>query len=195
MGNNIRTICGYAQDNSELNYIGKRLPGKYKEKENITKIKTIQNKYREMKSIINLKQNLNSYESNFDLNINTIGKIISEEEYEASIDNHVREIERKLGPLNIDQYHKNKFKYVFTKPPIRFTEEGFIYKGDWNYQGKKHGYGILITKEGNKYIGFWENDQLEGPGRFIEIRGNYYDGIYYSFYLKIFYRILINKIK
>lgn len=177
MGNSIGTMCGYAQDNSELNYLNKRNLDKYKTPENLNKVKAIQNKYREIKSNEIMKENLQVYEKNFDLNVNSIGNIISEQEFENSIDPNVTEIEKIIGPMKINFIYNQKFRNVFSKPPIRFNDEGTIYKGDWNYLGKKHGYGVLITKEGCKYEGFWKNDQLDGMGRFIEKRGNYYDGI------------------
>jgi len=177
MGNKILTLCGNTQDKYELLSFGKRDIEMYKKQENLEKIKMIQKNFRTQKSLKILKENLNDYEQIFDSNLNVIGEYIGEEELHASIDNNVREIENMLGPIKIDDDYKNKFKNVFMKNPIKFTEEGTIYKGNWNYQGKKHGYGILITKEGSKYEGFWKNDQLEGIGRFIEIRGNYYDGM------------------
>lgn len=176
MGNNIGTMCGYAQDKNELTAFNKKELEKYKEEKNLQKVKAIQQEFRKQKSMKIYKEVLQDFEKIFDSNLNKIGRIITEEEFQEHIDNKVKEIEKILGPITMDENFHKKFKNIFTKPPIKFHEEGTIYKGDWNLQGKKHGYGILVTREGSKYEGFWKNDQLEGLGRFIEVRGNYYDG-------------------
>lgn len=174
MGN----ICGVYQDNkSELKNLNKEYLQKYLENDNLTKVKAIQNQFRTSKSIKKLNEEKLSYEIVFDTNLKTIGKIISDKELEEYIDKEVTEIDKLLGPVTTDIDYLEKYKNIFSKPSIKFTEEGTIYKGQWNFNGKKHGYGILITKEGCKYEGFWKNDQLDGKGRFIEKRGNYYDGI------------------
>jgi hypothetical protein len=176
MGNNIGTMCGYVQDKNELTAFNKKELEKYKEEKNLQKVKAIQQEFRIQKSLRIYKENLINFEKTFDLNLKTIGKFISEEEFQESIHNKVKEIEEILGPITKENNYQKRFKNILTKPPIKFNEEGTIYKENWNMQGKKHGYGILVTKEGSKYEGFWKNDQLEGLGRFIEIRGNYYDG-------------------
>lgn len=188
MGNNIGTMCGYAQDKNELTSFNKRELEKYKEEQNLKKLKAIQQEFRRHKSLKVYKDNLKTFEESLNSNLNSIGKFISEEEFQDSIDNKVKEIEKILGPITIDLNYHKQFKNTFTKPPIKFKEEGTIYKGDWNIQGKKHGHGILVTREGSKYEGFWKNDQLEGLGRFIEIRGNYYDG---KLLLKTFANLII----
>lgn len=176
MGNNIGTMCGYAQDKNELTAFNRKDLEKYKEEQNLKKVKAIQAEFRKQKSLKIFQENLEIFEKTFDMNLNTFGKFISEDEFQESINSKVKEIEKILGPITKEGNYNKKFMNILTKPPIKFNEEGTIYKGDWNMQGKKHGYGILVTKEGSKYEGFWKNDQLEGLGRFIEIRGNYYDG-------------------
>ena len=178
MGNNISAMCGYSHDNKyELNHLPDESREYYSKEDNLRRVKQIQGKYRTNKSNETLKENLKSFEEQFDSNLNTIGHYIDESEYENTIDKNVKEIEKILGSLSFKgEEYESKYKNVFKKPPIKFQDEGSIYKGEWNVQGKKHGYGILITKEGSKYEGFWKNDQLDGIGRFIEKRGNYYDG-------------------
>ena len=179
MGNNISSFCNDTHDNKkfELTSTTENEKGNYSNESSLKKVKQIQGKFREKKSNGVLKQNLKSFEDQFDNNLHSIGNCIEESEYENTIDKNVKEIEKILGPLRYkEEEYKNKYKNVFKKPPIKFQDEGSIYKGEWNIEGKKHGYGILITKEGSKYEGFWKNDHLDGKGRFIEKRGNYYDG-------------------
>lgn len=179
MGNNISQFCNYSGDNKkfELTNFSDKEREYFNDSNNLKKVKQIQGKYREIKSNEALKENLKTFEDQFDANLNSIGYYIEENEFDNSIDKNVKEIEKILGPLSFkEEDYKQKYKTVFKKPPIKFQDEGSIYKGEWNIQGKKHGYGILVTKEGSKYEGFWKNDQLDGVGRFIEKRGNYYDG-------------------
>ena len=39
-----------------------------------------------------------------------------------------------------------------------------VYDGQFKY-GKKSGYGRCIFKEGHYWIGFWDNDKLNGEGK------------------------------
>lgn len=179
MGNSISSFCNYSQENKNLEVTNMSNVNKdfYSKENNVKKVKAIQSKFREIKSNEKLKENLKPFEEQFDLNLNKIGNYIQESEFENAVDQNVKDVEKVLGSLNYNQNeYKNKYRNVFKKPPIKFFDEGSIYHGEWNVQGKKHGYGILVTKEGSKYEGFWKNDFLDGIGRFIEKRGNYYDG-------------------
>jgi hypothetical protein len=181
MGNQISGICGYSQENNkyELNHLTEQKKQFYTKAENLEKVKQIQGKFRSLKSKSILQDNLKIFEEQFDNNLTAIGNYVDEEEFDNSINSSVKEIDQMLGPLKFkEEEYRSKFKNIFKKPPIKFHDEGSIYKGDWNIQGKKHGYGVLVTKEGSKFEGFWKNDQLDGIGRFIEKKGNYYDGIY-----------------
>lgn len=51
-----------------------------------------------------------------------------------------------------------------------------IYMGEMNLQGERHGEGVMITKEGEKYQGGWRNDNFTGWGRYIDNKGNLYEG-------------------
>ena len=73
--------------------------------------------------------------------------------------------------INIDNLKK-----CFIRPALMFTKDNSIYKGSWNFQGKKEGYGIFIDSKGNKYIGEWKDDKFHGKGRLISINGDFYEG-------------------
>jgi len=64
------------------------------------------------------------------------------------------------------------------KPSIEFLydEEKKFYRGNFNKDFQKHGYGVLINKDYSLYEGNWENDKACGFGRFIDSSGNYYEG-------------------
>jgi len=182
MGNTISSFCNYSHENKDLevNHMRNSITDFYSKENNLKKVKQVQQKFRTNKSEEKLRKNLKPYEEQFDSNLDKIGIYIQESEFENAVDQNVKDVEKILGTLNYDlNEYKNKYKSVFKKPPIKFFDEGSIYKGEWNIKGKKHGYGTLITKEGSKYEGFWKNDHLDGIGRFIEKRGNYYDGNFY----------------
>jgi hypothetical protein len=194
MGNGISSFCNYSHENKkmEIRNMSNEEKEFYSNEKNLIKVKQIQGKFREIKSNEILKKNLKSLEEQFDFNLNTIGHYIQESEFEITIEKNVKDVEKILGPLNYNENeYKKKYKNVFKKPPIKFFDEGSIYKGEWNIQGKKHGYGILVMKDGSKYEGFWKNDQLDGVGRFIEKRGNYYDGNFLIFLIFLIFNFLL----
>lgn len=49
------------------------------------------------------------------------------------------------------------------------------YEGDW-VEGKKHGYGTFIWKNGDKYVGYWSNDKANGQGTMKWANGDKYVG-------------------
>ncbi|KAK3697019.1 hypothetical protein QZH41_002921 [Actinostola sp. cb2023] len=41
---------------------------------------------------------------------------------------------------------------------------GDIYEGEWNKEGRKHGYGMLVLTDGTKFVGHFINGFCDGPG-------------------------------
>ena len=78
-----------------------------------------------------------------------------------------------------DDICNKKFRKTFSQPPLLFKQDKSIYKGSFNFNGKKEGFGILIDSSGNKYIGEWKNDLFHGLG-ILTYEGhdlyNYYEG-------------------
>lgn len=67
----------------------------------------------------------------------------------------------ELGCVFLNEDHNGK-------PPV--------YKGFWNVNRKKNGYGILINSDGAKYEGNFRNEKLDGYGRYFTIKGDYFEG-------------------
>jgi hypothetical protein len=71
---------------------------------------------------------------------------------------------------------------INTKKPNTFEEKiikfnnGEIYKGSFNANNKRDGFGININPQGEIYIGLWDNDQIGNYGAFFDSEGNYYKG-------------------
>ena len=91
---------------------------------------------------------------------------ISEIEKSLDIINQENDIIKKL----IDE-EKN-----LDIPPLLFNKNNEMYKGMWNINIEKEGYGALIDKDGNKYVGGWKEDKFNGYGRIISKNGDYYEG-------------------
>ena len=75
-------------------------------------------------------------------------------------------------PENIINTKKPK---TFEEPIIKFNN-GEIYKGSWNLDNKRDGFGININPQGEIYIGLWDNDNIGEYGAFFDNEGNYYKG-------------------
>ena len=87
----------------------------------------------------------------------------------------IKELERSLDEITVNSSHHNK---CFSRPALLFKKDNSIYKGSWNFQGKKEGFGIFLDSKGNKYIGEWKEDKIKGKGRIISINGDYYEGFF-----------------
>ena len=116
--------------------------------------------------------------NNFRTKIKEFAEFISEEQFNE-IDNNpiIKKLQENLNKNFFEAKNgENNTKNVeyFEFAILKFKKDKSIYKGTWNLQGKKEGFGILIDSLGNKYIGEWKNDQFHGKG---EIEGN---GIFYS---------------
>ena len=56
---------------------------------------------------------------------------------------------------------------LYNYPTIE-TEDGDTYTGTLNNKGLRHGYGLVIFKEGGFYIGEWQDDFAQGQGLHVE---------------------------
>ena len=74
-----------------------------------------------------------------------------------------------------DNITNNKKSRTFEEPIIQF-HNGDIYKGYWNTNNKRDGFGININSAGEIYMGLWDNDQIGNYGAFFDNEGNYYKG-------------------
>lgn len=88
---------------------------------------------------------------------------------------------QKDGWKNIYPKEKNMFSFNYGRlVDTQFTliNDSAYYIGCLNYEGEKHGYGVLIKKNGCKYQGFWRNNSFIGWGRYIDSDGNMYEGYF-----------------
>ena len=72
-------------------------------------------------------------------------------------------------------------KYNIELPCIYLNEDQIprpVYKGFWNVDKKKNGYGILVKSDGSKSEGMFSNGRLSGYGRYIAANGDVFEGEY-----------------
>ena len=103
---------------------------------------------------------------------------ISDNAFEKAIIPEIIEIDKKLKPINKDNYKIKQLinEKTIERPALLFKNNNAIYKGMWNKNGEKEGFGIFIDKEGNKYTGGWKDDKFNGYGRLVSKNGDYYEG-------------------
>ena len=119
-----------------------------------------------------------TFEDEFSLSLEKIAKLIPSEENNNELNkytnNNILEVEKNLD--EIDNSEQNNYSNTIIKDAYEFDNK-FIYKGSWNFETyKKEGFGILIDDNGNKYIGYWKNDYMNGKGRLFNKDGDYFEG-------------------
>ena len=71
---------------------------------------------------------------------------------------------------------KNNFTYTGNNKLIKQWLGEEIYTGEYNTKKQKHGKGVTIYANDDKYDGDWVNDKREGKGVMTYSNGNKYDG-------------------
>ena len=113
----------------------------------------------------------------FDVKIKEFAEYITDEKLNEIENKIIKKIEEDLNEMSFNS-NNNKKKDCFIRPALLFKNDNSIYKGSWNSNGKKEGFGIFIDNIGNKYIGEWKDDKLNGKGRLLSINGDYYEGYF-----------------
>lgn len=117
------------------------------------------------KRLLEIKQLLDEKSSNEN-------EFVTIQYMQSKVSSKVIETE-KLLPSFIKEPEIRLFQLCFEREPVQM-KDGAIYYGQWNQNGQKHGYGILVRNDGSKYEGFFYNDSLQGRGRYIDPNGNFY---------------------
>ena len=107
-----------------------------------------------------------------------LGEFIGEDEFNEKIPEQVRNYRTKKQfsiPNNLNISDK-----VYQKAPLKFNNNNDIYKGNWNENSEKHGYGEYYIETEKKFIeGVWKNNNLV-YGKIFYPNNNKYD-IYKGF--------------
>lgn len=101
--------------------------------------------------------------SMFENKLSNIGKIIKNQKINQILDKINPMVNKVSLPEDIIKTRKPK---TFEEPIIKF-HNGEIYKGYWNTNNQRDGYGININPDGEIYKGLWNNDQIGDYGAFL----------------------------
>jgi len=93
---------------------------------------------------------------------------------------NIKDILNSINPMVTrismpDNIINNKKPKTFEVPIIQF-HNGDIYKGYWNTNNQRDGFGININSIGEIYMGLWDSDKIGNYGAFFDNEGNYYIG-------------------
>ena len=184
MGSKIYSICGnacYRDQKTEHGFesatFTERLKISYENNPKISKsINKIQSHWTKYKSVKQQKEDLNLIKSQLDQLSTNLNEFIEESELQMRISSKVLQLDKTLTPIILSDKQKRVLSLTFQRKPL-LLKDGSVFHGTWNCLGQKHGFGVLISKEGSKYEGQWENDSICGFGRYIEASGNFlYEG-------------------
>ena len=188
MGINLSKICCQDQEGDKTYHVDlqKKVYKESKRGESITsedtptqdneKIIKLQSKTRQFLSKEKYMQNvLEKNMQEFQENLASVGTEITENEMNSKISEKVKSLEDTISPFTPTDKEMQQYKHTFHRGPIQFND-GSVYKGSWSSTNTRKGYGTFINSLGHKYEGFWNNEKLDGRGRFIDDKGNYYEG-------------------
>ena len=135
-----------------------------------------------IKTELELKKIKSDIIKKFDEEIKGFAEIISLENFNLTYnsDPNVKQFEEYINENFCNDIINKKFRKTFSQPPLLFKKDKSIYKGSFNFIGKKEGFGIFIDSLGNKYIGQWKNDLFHGHGILLSKNGDFYQGDFIS---------------
>ena len=111
----------------------------------------------------------------FDEKIKNYAIYISDQKIDEIEKSEIKNLEEGLEQISAITYNNSQ---CFKRPALRFKSDNSIYKGSWNSNGQKEGFGIFLDSLGNKYVGYWKNDKFNGKGRLLSIKGDYFEGYF-----------------
>ena len=113
----------------------------------------------------------------FDKEIIKYAEFVSDDKLIELEKSSIKQWEEDLEEIPFESLYNEKFNDTcFIRPGLLFKKDNSLYKGSWNIQGKKEGFGIFMDSKGNKYAGEWKDDKFNGKGRLFSINGDVYEG-------------------
>jgi hypothetical protein len=119
--------------------------------------------------------NFDEINKNIDLIIQQKGgEYVSESQFnEFNFNEKLNSIRQQIDFFNKFELTNSSF---YEKGPVFFKNSNEMYKGSWDANGIKSGYGILKASNNCYYEGFFDNDMLSGEAIVIDSKGDYYKG-------------------
>ena len=147
----------------------------YRFKSNIKTIQTESYYDKNNTKTLNTDSNIN-YEKLFDENILKVATIISDNDILLLTKNNFKNLEKNF---NKNDYTLIDYSNLIKKEiTYKFKVDNSIYKGSWNKNGKKEGFGIYINPSNDIYIGYFLNDLFNGKGKLINSNEDYFEGYF-----------------
>ena len=76
-------------------------------------------------------------------------------------------------------YPKNSKQPIIISGGHRHTTTMlYLYKGEYNKDGEKHGKGTCTLRSGARYVGEWKNGKQNGEGTYTAANGKVYNGLF-----------------
>jgi hypothetical protein len=122
-----------------------------------------------------VQKKLSEIHAKINLELYKLGNYIPNSEFNNKIHPNIWETLKTLKNFVPTQEEIYQNKLNFNKPPF-VLKDGTIYKGQWNVDIKRNGFGQLITHEGSLYMGFFSDDRMCGRGRLVDKDGQVYEG-------------------
>ena len=145
----------------------------YRFKSNLKSIQTESFYDKNNTKTLNTDSNIN-YEKIFDENILKVANVISDNEILILKNKDFKNLEKDF---NQDDFTLIDYSNLIKKEiAYKFKMDNSIYKGSWNKNGKKEGFGIYINPSNDIYIGYFLNDLFNGKGKLINSNGDYFEG-------------------
>ena len=164
------TVLNINNDNDNNDIINNN---QYLENLKYNPIKNSEKIEQELNSNIQVQPELNEVKDNNNNNYNNnnppspykqiITDKITKEEFESFLNEYT--------PLDLDDNIN-----IELRPPI-LLDKDIIYYGEWDLKNNiRHGRGIQVWPNGEKYKGYWKQDHSSGKGKLFHINGDIYDG-------------------
>jgi hypothetical protein len=128
---------------------------------------------------INTISNQESFNKNFESRLPQLGQSIEENQFKRKIPEQVLKYitDKKYKKPDLIIINEN----VFEKGPIKLIDNNDIYKGSWNENIEKEGYGQYYMETEQKFFeGTWEKNKLI-HGRIFYQNGDMYEGFIKDF--------------
>ena len=84
--------------------------------------------------------------------------------------------DKKTPGLAIKDNNKNNYMTITINYEALIPTDDDKYIGERNNNGNRHGKGIIISKNGHKYVGEWNNGKRHGEGTYTYPDGTKYEG-------------------
>jgi hypothetical protein len=111
-----------------------------------------------------------------DSNLNKLGEYIQVDAMKIKIDSRVKDVQFKLKQFKGSEDDLKVLDAKLTyRQPFKFKLDNSVYHGQWNNEGLREGYGLLITEDNIVMEGLWKEGKLY-KGRIFREDGSHYQG-------------------